>query len=194
MLGVGGGGGTLLNRAGGGSGYVVFNTTLVTANSRLEISVGAGGERNQSGAVTFISYSEGRVVLRAEGGGAARLTDGGDGYSGGGAQGGDGGTDGANGADYGQHYKGGSGSGFDLAQINFDLFTVSAGSFGLGDTTYGGGGGGGLVVEGPGLEDLPPRTPGEGEGWGGGSSGYSEENTGLPGIVVMEINNDLETP
>ena len=195
MLGVGGGGGTLLNRAGGGSGYVVFNTTLVTANSRLEITVGAGGEKNQSGAVTSISSSsDGSVLLRAEGGGAARLTDGGDGYCGGGAQGARGGTDGAGGADYGPNYKGGSGSGLALTQINLDLFSVSAGGFGLGDETYGGGGGGGLVVEGPGMELLPPSTTGEGEGWGGGSSGSSEDNTGLPGLVVLEINNDLITP
>ena len=46
---------------------------------------------------------------------------------------------------------------------------------------------------------IPPRAKGGdmgdifggGEGWGGGSSGYSEDNTGLPGIVIMEINNDL---
>ena len=195
MLGVGGGGGTLVNRAGGGSGYVVFNTALVTANSRLEIAVGAGGERNQTGGASSISYSsDGSVLLAAEGGGAARLTDGGDGYSGGGAQGASGGTGGANGTDYGPNYKGGSGSGFALTQINFDLFSVSAGGFGQGDMAYGGGGGGGLVVEGPGVEDLPPSTPGEGEGWGGGSAGSSEVNNGLPGLVVMEINNDLITP
>ena len=195
MLGVGGGGGTLVNRAGGGSGYVVFNTSLVTANTRLEIRVGAGGERNQSGGATSVSFSsDGSVLLEAEGGGAARLTDGGDGYSGGGAQGAPGGTDGGAGADYGPNYKGGSGSGLDLAQINFDLFSVTAGGFGQGDPTYGGGGGGGLVVEGPGVGDLPPSSTGEGDGWGGGSSGSSEDNTGLQGLVIMEINNDLITP
>ena len=196
LLGVGGGGGTLLNRAGGGSGHVVFNKTLVTANTRLEITVGAGGERNQSGAATSVSDSSGSVLVRAEGGGAARLTDGGDGYSGGGAQGGDGGTDGGDGADYGPHFKGGSGSGQNLSQIDLELFNVSNGTFGLGDTTYGGGGGGGLVVEGPGvgLEDLPYSTAGEGEGWGGGSSGSSEANTGLQGILIMEISNQLITP
>ena len=196
LLGVGGGGGTLVNRAGGGSGQVVFNTTSLSANSRLEITVGAGGGRNQSGAATSISYSSGSDLLRAEGGGAARLTDGGDGYSGGGAQGGDGGSDGGNGTDFGPHFKGGAGSGLALAQINLKLFSVSAGGFGVGDITYGGGGGGGLVVEGPGLGlgDLPSSSEGEGEGWGGGASGASEGNTGLQGVVVMEISNQLITP
>ena len=187
LMAVGGGGGSLAGRAGGGSGLVVFNTTLVTSNTELEIVVGAGGASNQSGGASVVSYTSGGVLLTAEGGGRAELTNGGDGYSGGGAQGADGGTAGGDGDDY-YDFKGGAGSGLNLTDVRFDEFLVSPGEAGIGDVTFGGGGGGGVLVSGPGLEEAerPDREPGEGEGWGGGAGGASEGNEGQQGLVLIE--------
>ena len=188
MMAVGGGGGSLANRAGAGSGMVVFNQTLITANREVEVVVGSGGASNQTGGESSVSYRSGETLLTAGGGGRADLTDGGDGYSGGGAQGGQGGSDGADGENYGPHYEGGAGSGLNISDVSFESFSVSAGEAGLGDQTYGGGGGGGVLVSGPGLEqDRPVRHPGDGEGWGGGAGGASEGNVGEQGLVILEI-------
>ena len=194
LLTVGGGGGTLPNRAGGGSGVVVFNTVNITANRELEIIVGLGGARNQSGEASTVSYLGGNLLQVGEGGARAELTDGGDGYSGGGAQGVRGGTDGGNGDDFGSQYYGGSGTGLDVAEVSFDVFSVSSGTAGEGDLTYGGGGGGGVEVAGPSLEGGDSSLPGEGGGWGGGAGGATQTNVGRPGLIIMEIVRDLLTP
>merc|ERR1719348_981338 len=59
MLGIGGGGSSALSRAGGGSGYVEFNdSVVVVANRDIGIIVGEGGLLITKGEDTTISYSQ----------------------------------------------------------------------------------------------------------------------------------------
>ena len=186
VLTVGGGGGSELNRAGGGSGQVVNGSFAVTANKDIGIIVGLGGEVNQDGGSTFIlAYDDEGNNITATGGQKANLNDGGEGYSGGGAYGSAGGTNGGDGSDYGDgsNFKGGVGSGLNITSMEWVRFSITAGEGGEGNVTSGGGGGGGVLVNGLG----PPGHQFQGQGYGGGGSGYNQTVSGLPGCAVLEI-------
>ena len=79
----------------------------------------------------------------------------------------------------------GEGTGEDVSSYKFDNFLLSPGEGGL---RHYGGGGGGVLVSGRG----PDRDhSGQGEGYGGGGEGQQQPdslvNTGLPGLVLVEV-------
>lgn len=86
MLGVGGGGSSAPPRAGAGSGNVIYNASvMVMANEELEVKVGMGGAINSTGEDTVIRRMgdvTANILLSAEGGEAAQIIHGGQGYSG----------------------------------------------------------------------------------------------------------------
>ena len=104
---------------GGGSGYIAWVTTQVVGSVQLEATVAANG-RDSS-----VVRLEGEEVVRAQPGRKGSSQNGGDGWSGGGgwgsSYGGDGGTDGGNGGGGG---RGGQGSGFSVADIPVQHFTL----------------------------------------------------------------------
>ena len=96
--------------------------------------------------------------------------------------GGTGGTNGGNGHS-GSAGSGGLGTGEDISSFTFTAWNIDAGAGG--DVSYYlGGGGGGLLVDGQG----PKCSRYQGQGYGGGGSGWSNYGDGLQGLILIEIN------
>ena len=174
---VGAGGLASYDGGAGGSGYVEAVTLAVISPSHLLARLGNTTEQSA------LETLPGETILKAasgENGG----TRGGSGYSGGGGRGnsnGDGGNGGQDGGD-GQDGSagGGTGSGFNLASIRLQSFSITPGVGGLHDKGPGGGGGGGVLLDGEG----PQYDNYTGQGYGGGA-GFSNK----PGqaLVLIEI-------
>ena len=174
-----GGGGPGHPHGGGGSGYLSYYSQPLSSTV-LELTITVGGH-NQPSTV----LAGGQLIAHSEPGGYGTNRGGGWGYSGGGdgyntpSRGGSGGSDGE-----GEGYEG-EGTGEDVSLYQFESFVLSPGAGGY--RQYGGGGGGLLVSgEGPGRDHQ-----GQGEGYGGGGEGQQESsqlvNTGLPGLILIEV-------
>ena len=174
-----GGGGAGHPHGGGGSGYLAYYSRPLPATV-TELTATVGGD-NQPSTV----LAAGQLIAHSQQGGHGDNYGGGFGYSGGGdgynspARGGADGSDGEGGG-----YQG-EGTGEDVSSYKFDNFLLSPGEGGL---RHYGGGGGGVLVSGRG----PDRDhSGQGEGYGGGGEGQQEPdslvNTGLPGLVLVEV-------
>ena len=184
VLAIGGGGEG--NSGGGGSGYIQFHSETFTAETFISLTV---GDKSQSSSVTVndqnVTAAPGIDYDGTSGKGA-------DGYSGGGggaSPGCDGGTDGSDGKDC--DYDGGHGTGDDVTAYKMDNFVLTPGAGGkyFYDSIDGynyGGGGGGVMVNGQG----PQRdSDNQGEGYGGGGGRHYSRGTydGLPGVILMEV-------
>ena len=184
VLAIGGGGEGYTG--GGGSGYIQFHSETLTAETFISLTV---GDKSQSSSVTVndqnVTAAPGIDYDGTSGKGA-------DGYSGGGggaSPGCDGGTDGSDGDDC--TYDGGHGTGDDVTAYKMDNFVLTPGAGGKyyvdGYDYYYGGGGGGVLVNGEG----PQRdSDNQGEGYGGGGayvSGVGGAFDGLPGVILMEV-------
>jgi len=180
VLAIGGGGKG--NSGGGGSGYIQFYSETFTAETFISLTV---GDWRQSSSVTVND----QTVMAAPGNDAGVA--GADGYSGGGGyinnsnRGCDGGTDGSDGEDC--SYDGGHGTGDDVTAYKMKNFVLTPGAGGKCYNRYGGGGGGVMVNgEGPQRE-----SDNQGEGYGGGGALHSRGGIsvydGLPGVILMEV-------
>ena len=184
VLAIGGGGEG--NSGGGESGYIQFHSETFTADTFISLTV---GDPSQSSSFTV----NGQAVTAAPGYDyVSNSYQGADGYSGGGGSGSpgcDGGTDGHDGEDCA--YGGGRGSGDDVTTYKMDNFVLTPGAGGkyFYDSIDGynyGGGGGGVMVNGQG----PQRdSDNQGEGYGGGGGRHYSRGTydGLPGVILMEV-------
>ena len=183
VLAIGGGGkGATI---GGGSGYIQFYSETFIADTVISLIV---GDRRESSSVTV----NGETVMAAPGNDGNL---GGDGYSGGGGWGQpgcDGGTDGSDGEDC--FYDGGHGTGDDVTAYKMDNFVLTPGAggkyyynFTISNYRYGGGGGG-VLVNGDGPQRYSDI---QGEGYGGGGGPHKVSGVwhydGLPGVILMEV-------
>ena len=186
-LAVGGGGGSVKYKGGGGSGYVNTDNFNVSAHDRISVIIGQGASGNVTATSTRVMVDT-QVLLEGPPGVSANRSsfNGADGYSGGGGLGGNGGEDGGDGKD--GSFIGGKGNNLKLSLVDPDFsFELTPGTGGVGDSSLGGGGGGGVVVDGI----VPLATNDyQGEGFGGGAGGSDEAN-GLPGCAVLELMNRL---
>ena len=186
LLVVGGGGSG--SGGGGGSGHLEYRSLQVTPDTVLTARVG-----NQSEASSLAI--NGGVKITAQPGQGGQVPDvgydGGSGYCGGGGggyssgYGGAGGSDGGAGED-GYYGTGGRGSGQDVSLYTFTTWTLTpgdGGQLGHSGNYYFGGGGGGVLVDGEG----PPASSLQGQGYGGGG-GLSGHGSGLPGLILLEVN------
>ena len=174
---VGGGGDENGADGGAGSGYLQYGSVEVDFGTTIDAKV---GQSKQSSVLTF---STGETIT-AEAGESGAGTSGGNGYSGGGRQGYNGGTDGSDGGGS----AGGSGTGEDISAYTFSAWTLTPGAGGryYHDSYYDeyyGGGGGGVLISGAG----PDGSDYQGEGYGGGASGWSDYGDGLQGVILLEI-------
>ena len=185
ILAIGGGGGSVYY-SGGGSGYISYTTRTISTE---EIRIYVGDKEEHS----VVSLNNGDEV-RAEPGENGRRK-GGSGYSGGGAycrrtDGCNGGYNGGDGEDR-PYFRAGRGTGEDVTQYKFDHYKLSPGDAGeryysSGGYYYGwyyGGGGGGVMINGVGPDRESKH---QGQGYGGGGGAF---NSGLPGVVILEIVN-----
>ena len=181
ILAVGGGGQG--NGQGGGSGYLQYQKKRIDHFSGITSINAKAGSAAEASSVTY----NGTIVLARANPGQEGDTGngGGDGYSGGGQYdrytGYNGGSDGS----AGEGSLGGSGTGEDIKEYVFKTWTLTPGAGGRGrecGSYHCGGGGGGVLVDGAGPDT--DQFKGQGYGGGGGGSGY---DTGLPGIVLVEI-------
>ena len=178
VLAIGGGGEG--NSGGGGSGYIQFHSETFTADTFISLTV---GDPSQSSSFTV----NGQAVTAAPGYDyVSNSYQGADGYSGGGGSGSpgcDGGTDGHDGENCA--YGGGRGSGDDVTTYKMDNFVLTPGAGGKYNSSgrfYYGGGGGGVLVNGEGPQRVSDH---QGEGYGGG--GGRHYGYGLPGVILMEV-------
>jgi len=200
LLAVGGGGGGEGYNAGGGSGYILYET--LTLDQGLNIISAQVGADRQASTVKI----NGDIILTAESGRDTYYEQeqehyyysGGDGYSGGGGGFGvpfdqcDGGSDGGS----GKGPSGGSGTGEDIRDYTFTSWILTPGAGGncfdsepVDITTIrdncAGGGGGGVMVEGAGPEASLYQ--GQGYGGGGGSPYPQYGQNGLQGVILLEV-------
>ena len=176
---VGGGGDENRANGGAGSGYLQYGSVIVDFGATIDAKVG------QSKQSSVLIFSTGEAIT-AEAGEGVVGNSGGNGYSGGGRYGYSGGTDGGD----GEGSDGGSGTGEDISAYTFSAWTLTPGAGGryYHDSYYDvyyGGGGGGVLISGAG----PDGSIYQGEGYGGGASGYRESiiGDGLQGVILMEI-------
>lgn len=203
----GGGGGGSGPAAGGASGYVKSGVFDVVPNSKIQISVGKGGQ-GSSRKVTCDQDSQpggvssfGTLVVnggKSHEGKCSQSWAGPSGGSGGGegcyksGAGGSGGLSG-NGSIGGQRYGPGSGQGPYANQLQtfcFTRLTAGAGGSGQISDSPGGGGAGGVLVEGEGPnagkgESESGSEGGKGYGAGGGSGGYLGKNYDNPNQSIF---------
>jgi len=158
---------------GGGSGYV--KSDLINIYS-TEYQVKRRDCPNED--TTCVLDKEGNVVLNANKGGNGGNNYGGNGYSGGGYNSGKGGSNGSD----GEGNYAGKGSGLDISDILLETFVLSPGDGGEPNGASGGGGGG-VFVNGFG----PDSSEYQGKGYGGGGSGVYSSQSGLPGVVLLEV-------
>ena len=184
------GGGGRAGSGGGGSGYIHYYQTTVEHDTWISVTVGDSGQPSLVTLEdTVLEASPGDDYESGTNNGAA-------GYSGGGAwcgrsDGCDGGTDGGAGED-GAVYHGGTGAGDIVSEYSSDHYQLRAGAGGVRWLTdsqfYLGGGGGGVLVNG---EGPGGATQHHGQGYGGGGCSQviegSWSQTGLPGVVLIEI-------
>ena len=158
---------------GGGSGYIKYSTFGLKSNIIQTIKVGDYGQPSN------VTFGIDGVFLEA----APGLHGPAGGWSGGGGPNCIGGSDGGDGIG-----AGGKGTGEKLSSFPMDSFILTPG---VGGQSYGadGGGGGGVLVDGTGPEEWDPT---QGQGYGGGgadftSQGNSGAESGLRGVILLEM-------
>ena len=82
----------------------------------------------------------------------------------------------------GEGVRGGTGSQDDVTTFTFASWLLAPGAGGLPNSGQQGGGGGGVLVSGAG----PAASIYQGQGYGGGGSGFSTYVSGLQGVILIE--------